>query len=57
MACQRTQSCGKCNLHKRHGLFSGFQSLMLALKMPVYSESYGTNYSKMDQVKFAEDTL
>ena len=57
MARQRTQSCGKCNLHKRHGLFSGFRSLMLALKMPVYSESYGTNYSKMDQVKFAEDTL
>ena len=57
MACQRTQSCGKFNLHKRHGLFSGFQSLMLALKMPVYSESYGTKYLRMDQVKFAEDTL
>ena len=57
MACQRTRVCGKHNLHKRHGQFSGFQSLMLALKTPIYSESYGTKYSRMDQVKFVEDTL
>lgn len=37
---QRTPICGKCKLHKRHRHISGFQFLILDLKVLMFSESF-----------------
>ena len=40
MTCQRKPICGIYNLHKRQEQFSGFQSLIIDLKMLIFPEPF-----------------